>query len=273
VFGTSEASVRHFHARQTRGNGTTRRNIGRTDSHIAMYVAAVFVIAGGVKGITGMGLPTVGVSLLGLAMPPPAAAALLVLPSLATNVAQCFGWHTRALWRRFGPLWIAILIGCVFTPAPTIGSSAGFARIGLAIILVAYGAWGLAGLSLPRPQRHEWWISPLVGYVTGVMTVATGVFVIPVSPYMQSLKLHKEEMVQALGFTFSICTIGLALRLGMDHVPIAQFGWPALVALCCAFLGMAVGARLRRRWDHKTFSRAVSAIFVLLGALMIAKEI
>lgn len=256
-----------------RGKAARRRNIGGMDSHIAMYAAAVFVIAGGVKGITGMGLPTVGVSLLGLAMPPSAAAALLVLPSLATNLAQCFGWHTRELWRRFGPLWIAILVGCVFTPAPTIGSSAGFARIGLAIILVAYGAWGLAGSTLPQPRKHEWWISILVGYVTGVMTVATGVFVIPVSPYMQSLKLPREQMVQALGFTFSICTIGLALRLGMDHVPVAQFGWPALVALVCAFAGMALGTRLRKRWDQKTFSRAVSVIFVLLGVLMIVKEI
>jgi uncharacterized membrane protein YfcA len=243
------------------------------NSHIAIYVAAVFLLAGTVKGITGLGLPTVGISLLGLAMAPSAAAALLVLPSLATNAAQCVGRHTRELLRRFGLLWAAILVGCVFTPAPTLANSASFGRICLAAILVAYGAWGLAGMKLPHPRHREWWISPLVGYLSGVMTVATGVFVIPVSPYLQSLELQKEEMVQALGFTFTICTVGLALRLGIDRVPLVQFGLPALLALCSAFLGMALGARLRRRWDQKTFSRAMLSVFVALGALMLAREI
>ena len=58
------------------------------DSLQATLVVAVFAIAGIVKGISGMGLPTVAVSLLGLFMSPAHAAALLVLPSLATNIAQ-----------------------------------------------------------------------------------------------------------------------------------------------------------------------------------------
>ena len=48
----------------------------------------IFIAAGLVKGVTGMGLPTVAMGLLGLLMPPQAAAALLVLPSLLTNLWQ-----------------------------------------------------------------------------------------------------------------------------------------------------------------------------------------
>jgi uncharacterized membrane protein YfcA len=241
------------------------------DSHIAWYVAAVFVVAGAVKGLTGMGLPTVAVSLLALAMPPSSAAALLVAPSLATNVAQCVGSGTRALVRRFGVLWIAILAGCLFSPAPTL-ADASTGRLWLSAVLVLYGAWALAGWKLPHPRGNERWISPLVGYAGGVVTAATGVFVIPITPYLQSLDLAKNEMVQALGFTFTVCTIAMGLRLGIDHVPLMQFGTLAAVALGCAFAGMALGARLRRRWDQKTFSRAVSVVFVVLGALMFAKE-
>lgn len=54
-------------------------------------LGAVFALAGGVKGITGMGLPTAAMSLLGLWMAPAQAAALIVMPSLVTNVAQCRG--------------------------------------------------------------------------------------------------------------------------------------------------------------------------------------
>lgn len=242
-------------------------------THLVLYVAAVFVVAGAVKGITGLGLPTVGVSLLGLAMPPAAAAALLVLPSLATNVAQCAGPHARSLLRRFGLLWLFIAIGCLFTPMPTIGRSVGFARMGLALLLIVYGLWGLARARLPHPGAWEKRLSPFVGYASGVMTVATGVFMIPVSPYLQSLRLDKDEMVQALGITFTICTLGLAVRLGMDRVPLLQFGLSGIVALAGAFAGMALGTRVRRRWDQQTFTRAMFAVFIALGVLMIAREV
>ena len=53
-----------------------------------MLILAVFLLAGFVKGVIGLGLPTIAMGLLTLAMPPPAAAALLILPSVVTNLFQ-----------------------------------------------------------------------------------------------------------------------------------------------------------------------------------------
>ena len=56
---------------------------------IALWLfTLIFLAAGMVKGVTGMGLPTVAMGLLGTAMPPSMAAAMLVLPSFITNVWQ-----------------------------------------------------------------------------------------------------------------------------------------------------------------------------------------
>ena len=51
-------------------------------------IAGAFLLAGFVKGVIGLGLPTVSVGLLGLLMTPAQAAAILVVPSLVTNVWQ-----------------------------------------------------------------------------------------------------------------------------------------------------------------------------------------
>ena len=51
-------------------------------------IAFAFLIAGAVKGVIDMGLATVAMGLLGLVVAPVEAAALLVVPSLATNVWQ-----------------------------------------------------------------------------------------------------------------------------------------------------------------------------------------
>ncbi|HEY5217141.1 MAG TPA: sulfite exporter TauE/SafE family protein, partial [Pseudolabrys sp.] len=55
---------------------------------ILSAIAGAFLLAGFVKGVIGLGLPTVAIGLLGLLMTPAQAAAILVVPSLATNIWQ-----------------------------------------------------------------------------------------------------------------------------------------------------------------------------------------
>ena len=78
---------------------------------ILAAIAGAFLLAGFVKGVIGLGLPTVSIGLLGLLMTPAQAAAILVVPSLVTNVWQAVvGGGFLALARR---LWPAI---CVHQP-------------------------------------------------------------------------------------------------------------------------------------------------------------
>lgn len=68
---------------------------------MTLLVIGTFVLAGTVKGVIGLGLPTVSMGLLGLAMLPAQAAALLIIPSTITNLWQLtFGGHLSALVKR-----------------------------------------------------------------------------------------------------------------------------------------------------------------------------
>ena len=72
-------------------------------------IAGAFLVAGTVKGVIGMGLPTVAMGVLGLVMPPVQAAALLVVPSLATNVWQMLaGPAFGAAVKRFATMLIGV---------------------------------------------------------------------------------------------------------------------------------------------------------------------
>ena len=51
-------------------------------------VTATFLLAGFVKGVVGLGLPTVAMGLLTLVLAPSQAAALLIVPSFVTNIWQ-----------------------------------------------------------------------------------------------------------------------------------------------------------------------------------------
>ena len=237
-------------------------------------IAITFLAAGAVKGISGMGLPTLSIALLGLFMPPATAATLMLLPSLLTNLAQCLGPHARVLARQLWPLWLGLVLATVGSPLPDLGSAGATARATLGAVLLVYGVWGLVRPVLPQPGRWAQPLGAMAGVLSGCLTAATGVFVMPMVPYLQSLKLEKAEFIQALGLSFMIATVALAVRLGNTTwspgaaVPLAGHG----VALVAAGVGLWLGARLRERLPVLVFQRALYAVFLGLGALMLARS-
>lgn len=231
----------------------------------ALAVGLVFVLAGAVKGITGMGLPTVAVSLLGLWMAPGQAAALLVAPSLATNFAQCRGPNLRRLAAILWPAWLSLAI--VTAWAPEVGrSAAGISphRL-LGGVLVCYGLLGLWRPALPPVPPRAGVLGAAMGAATGFVTAATAVFVIPLVPYLQALRLDKDAMVQALGLSFTVATLALAARLQSTGGQ-TLLSAPALVGLAAAFLGLWLGAKARGRISGPAFQRALFVVFIGLGA-------
>ena len=237
----------------------------------ALLVATIFLLAGSVKGITGMGLPNVAMSLLGLWMAPSAAAVLLVMPALVTNFVQCQGPHWRAQVRRLWPVWLGLVVVTVTLPGlPASGFGPGqwlTPRTLLGLILVVYGAWGLARPNLPDWSRSGRWLALVVGALTGVVTANTAVFVLPMVPYLQTLKLDKNEMVQALGLSFMVATLALGLRLQSQQSGVlALWATPEVaLALAAALAGLWLGARVRDRLSGPAFQRGLFVMFMLLG--------
>lgn len=239
-----------------------------------LIIAAVFLAAGAVKGISGMGLPTISMAILGLLMPPAKAAMLMVMPSLATNLTQCLGKPWRSLVKRFWPMWTSLLILIVFSPLSSIDKPGGHATLILGIVLVIYGTWGLFKPVLPNVKGHPVLAGLIVGSLSGIVTAATGVFVIPMVPYLQSLSLPKEIFIQALGISFTVATVGLSIKLGVANAgDLGSYIPESGTAMCAAFAGLWCGTLLRGRLNPLQFQRALYSVFVVLGLLMAYKNL
>lgn len=232
---------------------------------LSLLVLVTFVLAGTVKGVIGLGLPTVAMGLLGLAMLPPQAAALLLVPSTVTNLWQlAVGGALRPLLARLWPMLLMIVLGTgLGTWWLGLGSGHSMTRaLGGALFLYA-----LSGLLLPQsnlPSTWEPWLGPLCGLLTGIVTAATGVFVIPAVPYLQALGLQRNELVQALGLSFTVSTLALGAGLfWRGDVGSGELG-ASLLALLPALLGMLFGQWLRQRISAVLFKRV---FFIGLGLL------
>ena len=204
---------------------------------------------------------------LTLTMPPADAAAILVLPSFVTNVWQLAGPQLARLLRRLWPMQLASALATVST-ARWLGavSSAG-AVAGLGAALMLYALTGLAPVRLELPAAVEPWLGPVVGAATGAVTAMTGVFVIPAVPYLHALRLSPDDLVQALGISFTVSTIALAISLAGE----GQFGWPnagaSALALTAAFAGMILGTMLRARMAPPPFGAGSSSGFCCSGPI------
>ena len=234
---------------------------------LTLLVFATFLLAGAVKGVIGLGLPTVAMGLLGLAMLPAQAAALLIIPSTVTNLWQlAFGGHLSVLIKRLWPMLLLIFLG---TGLGTLW----LGMDGAAWVVHALGGallvYALSGLFLPafsvKPETERW-LGPLCGVITGLITSATGVFVIPSVPYLQALGLNRDQLVQALGLSFTVSTLALAaglvwrgtLNVGEMHA--------SLLALAPALLGMWLGQVARQRISAVLFKRVFFIGMAVLGA-------
>ncbi|WP_017904624.1 sulfite exporter TauE/SafE family protein, partial [Pseudomonas asplenii] len=204
--------------------------------------------------------------LLGTAMPPAAAAAMLVIPSFVTNVWQLFcGPSITQLLRRLWPMMLCILLGTVGGSALLVGANPLWSGFGLGVALIVYAVHALVAPRFSVPDRVETWLSTIIGLVTGVVTGATGVFVMPAVPYLDSLNMNREELVQALGLSFTVSTVALAIGL-LSHgaLQVAQLGMSTL-AIVPALIGMWAGRRVRMRISPLRFRQCLLLLLIVLG--------
>jgi uncharacterized protein len=231
------------------------------------FVALTFLLAGLVKGVVGVGLPTVAIGLLSLVMPPAQAAALLVVPTLVTNIWQAaVGPHIALLLRRLWPMFVGICAGTWLGAGLLAHDDSGRAITALGCVLVLYAVVGLSAVRFAVPARAEPWLSPLIGAITGVASAATGVFMVPAVPYLQALALDKDDLVQAIGLSVTVSTIALTMLLAVDGVMQTSLAGASLLALAPAVAGMLLGQFIRTRVRPEVFRVCFFTGLLLLGA-------
>jgi uncharacterized protein len=219
-----------------------------------VFAALVFVAAGFVKGVIGLGLPTVAVGFLSLLLPPAGAASLMLVPSLITNIWQIVaGPNLWSLTRRLALLLVGIAVGTWAGSGVLTGARAGQAAVALGVVLVIYAVVGLSKVRLAVPQAVEPWLSAPVGLVTGIVSAATGIFVMPSVPYLQALGFEKDDLVQALGITFLAATVALAAGLASTGAFRLDVAGASLAMLVPALLGMWLGQIVRARISAERF--------------------
>src|SRR5215467_3371465 len=221
-----------------------------------LVVAGAFVVAGIAKGAIGMGLPPIALALMTFAIPLEDALALMVVPTMATNIWQAiWGRGFARLLRRFWTMAVASVASLFFVAAAfgQLGSPMAMAWVG--VLLVLYAALALTAWR-PRVSRAtERWANPLIGLGSGAVAGVTGVAAVPFLPYMQSLDIDRHDLVQAIGIMFVFIIGALTLALALQGAFTLSNLAGAILAVGPTFAGVWIGQKARSAVSAETFRR------------------
>lgn len=244
------------------------------DASQLAVAAAAFALGGVVKGVIGLGLPTVALAVLGTMLGPGEALPLVVVPTFLTNVWQALaGGALGALLRRLWPLLLASVPGVALGAALHLRAGHAALDLMLGAALCVYALLGLTGATPPAPGRAEPIAGPAVGLATGLVAGATGTLVLPLVPYLVAIGLGRDALVQAMGLSFALSTLTLAAALAAEGA--AEPGGLAFSALAVApaMLGMLAGQAVRRRIEPARFRRWLSLGLLVLGGNLLRRAL
>ena len=242
------------------------------DGLTLLAIVITFFLAGAVKGIIGLGLPTVSLALLSVMMELPQAMALLLVPSFMTNLWQAVVGGSgkiilRQLWLFFLMATITVSVGAIVLTRVDVAWLSAL----LGALLVVYSLINLVGLRLTLTTRQQRWIGPILGSVNGILTGMTGSFVVPGVLYLQAIGLPRDRLIQAMGILFTASTVALAVALQRNDLLTIELGLLSTAALLPAMLGMLLGQRIRQFLSEQLFRRVFFIALLLLGVFIVVR--
>ena len=233
---------------------------------ILAIAAGAFTLAGFVKGVVGFGFPVINLIILTLTIGLLDALAIIVIPTIVTNVWQGLsGPYLKDITKR---MWLYFLTATIFIWF----SSAYLTRIDikwptaiLGAVLFIFALTRLLKIRLHVPPAWERPLSVPLGAINGMLTGMTGSFMVPSVLFMQALGFQRDMLVQAMGVFFAISTIVLAISLGRNELISAEHMRLSVFALVPSLIGLYIGRWIRLRIDEERFQQIFLTSVLLLG--------
>jgi uncharacterized protein len=237
------------------------------------YIAAVFLLAGVVKGVLGIGMPLVSVPLLATMLGPITAMTLLAVPTFAINLVQAAqSGYMRSALRRFWPAFALAVVGVVIAVSlllTRMDRNVLLVVVGAVVILIAISQ--LMPFAIVISARAERWWTPLVGIFSGLIGGVTSFLGPPMVMYLVALRVDKDQFVGTIAFFYMVAAVPFFVGLGVN----GYLGWREFWASCGAtlmiWLGVLIGQKLRARASGDVFRKLVLGMLIVIGGNMIRK--
>lgn len=237
-----------------------------------LLIFLAFFLGGMLKGILGIGLPLMVLSILGVFLSPTLVVALLVMPIVMSNLWQAFrhGLPAGGI-RRLLPMSFSFVLFTALGAALLASIEETLLFVSLGVIVVGFSLLNLIGMQLVVPPRHEVWAGPSTGVVAGLLNGISTINGPPLVVYLVGIQLSKDDFVKAYGLVALFGSVPLAL----SYIGVGIFGLREFIvssmALLPVFLGMWAGQIVRNHIDKELFRKVLLVALIVLGTNLIRR--
>ena len=249
--------------------------VGLDSLNTLIFVLAVALCAGLVKGVVGFAMPMILISGMTLVLPPETALATLILPTLITNVWQSLRQGVQSALRTIREFRVFLLCGLVFLVA-----SAQFVRVlepqylygFIGVLVTVFTATQLLGVRtkpIAKSVRVELTAGALAGFTGGL----SGVWGPPTVAYLTAINTAKQEQMRAQGVIYGLGAVALAGAHLQTGVLRAETLPLTLAILPFALLGVWLGFKLQDRIAQETFRKATLLVLAIAGLNLLRRAL
>lgn len=234
------------------------------------FVLAALIFSAFIKGSLGLGFSTICLAILANVIELKTAISIVVLPSLLSNIvvmidAGQFRVSLKQFWAMFLMAVPGMLVGLQLLRQADNTHSITL----LSLVLIVYGCWGLFKPNFTIDNNKVAKLNPLIGFITGTVNGATGSQIFPIMPYLLSLHISRDLLIQTINISFTLCSLimlsSLALMGSLNTESIATYS----LGIIPVAIGVWLGNKLRKRLSDERYRQAVMLLIIILGALLL----
>ncbi len=241
-------------------------------SEFLLWALGVFLLAGTVKGVLGIGLPTISISMLAQFADPRVAIALLLLPALVTNMWQIYrggqiARSARLLWPFVTTMAVVMFISSLFAAR----ASTQLLVAGIGVMVVLWTITSLIKSPPPIPQTLHRPVQVFSGFAAGLFGGLTAIWSPPMVMYLLSIRCEKDDFVRFTGFIILCGTVPLTMGYIVNGLMDKTLALASALMILPTFVGFSIGEYLRQFLGGKQFQTVVLVVFCLMGINLIRR--
>lgn len=236
---------------------------------LILSVGAIYLLAGIVKGLLGLGLPTTAITFMTFVMSPIQAIAINLLPMFLTNIWQ----FSRAgdkinLVKRYGYFAASLSLSILWFSFYTSRLSSSALQIIVALAVILFAVYNLTQKSIILPPDKDKLWQILFGFAAGLIGAFTSMWAVPLVIYLLSRDLSPKQFVDAAGFLLLVGCLPLSIGYIATGIVTSDVWLPAIAASLCAWCGFQLGEHLRLYVNGALFKRLLLWFFFIMGIRM-----
>ena len=249
-------------------------DIFNNPNEITLIVGFAYLIAGVVKGVIGIGLPTTAITIMTFFISPLMALGLNLIPMTVANMWQFSkADNPKKIINKYKYFASSLVICILITSFYAYELGDNLVRLIFSFAVLLFVGLQIFGFNFKMKANQDiFWQSGL-GTLGGLIGGVASIWAVPVTMYLLMKNVKPKQFVDVSGFLITIGCIPVSFGyIATGVFQPTMFIYGALGSVT-AIIGFQIGEKIRNKINAKTFKKLLLAFFSLAAIKMIIQSI